>query len=499
MDLQLIAKMDSMKKFIMVSNINKLARILSLLVIIAMTMIIFSFLNRSIILQRISLSTSKLNKKSPFLANITLSDIVFSPTPVDLDLDGAPEILIECFDGNLFVLQSEGILFSININQHIQGIPSAGDIDNDGFLEIIFPAGESIYALDYPSQRVIWKFSVNDYFKSSVIVRDINFDGKLEIIAGGRHGVLYCIDGETGHLIWKVKSEKEFPHIFSPPILADINNDGIYDVIYVLDSAEGQDVIAVSGESGKILWIFQDVIPFTPLIAGDINGDKKSEIIFGGLRYLYVLNDDGKLLWRFGEENKEFFFHGVTLADINDDRKKEIIAVSVKGDIFAIDEKGHLIWKTYIEQSPFRNAFPIVADINGDEILDIIIATFPGIVYVINGKSGSVVLTYHFDGYISETPCVADIDHDMLLELIIPVEDKLYVIKTQGKTYFWYSFMGDYSNCGNTELLLRISEKDSRGIYLYLLWLITYFIVYCVIFSFIGCIIMKIYRTLSNL
>jgi len=446
-----------------------------------------------------SLNKSRLDRRFPFLANITFSDIVFSPTPVDLNLDETPEILIECLDGNLYVLQFGGILFNFSIKRYIRGIPSAGDIDNDGFLEIIFPSGESIYALDYPSQRVIWKFSVNDCFKSSVIVRDIDLDGKLEIIAGGRHGVLYCIDGETGHLIWKVKSEKEFPHIFSPPILADINNDDIYDVIYVLDSAEGQDIIAVSGESGKILWIFQDAIPFTPLIAGDINGDKKSEIIFGGLRYLYVLNENGKLLWRFGEENKEFFFHGITLADINNDGKKEIIAVSVKGDVFAIDGKGHLIWKTYIEQSPFRNAFPIVADINGDEILDIIIATFPGIVYVINGKSGSVFLTYHFDGYISETPCVADINHDMLLELIVPVENKLYIIGTQGRVYFWYSFMGDYSNCGNTELLLNISERDSRGIYLHFLWLIIYLIIYCVICSFIGYIIIRIYQTLSSL
>lgn len=92
---------------------------------------------------------------------------------------------------------------------------------------------------------------------SSPRVADLNQDGVLDIIVGSgkkefektETGVL-AVDGATGKVIWKVPARDQ---IFGSAGLMDITKDGVPDVIIGGRAAE---LKAINGKSGAIIWEF---------------------------------------------------------------------------------------------------------------------------------------------------------------------------------------------------------------------------------------------------
>jgi len=99
---------------------------------------------------------------------------------------------------------------------------------------------------------------------SSPRVADLNGDGVKDIILGaGREEFLHCdsavvaLDGTNGELIWKLEAEDQ---IFGSAALKDITADGVPDVFIGGRSAE---LKAVNGKTGALIWAFLD----TPLLS----------------------------------------------------------------------------------------------------------------------------------------------------------------------------------------------------------------------------------------
>jgi len=93
---------------------------------------------------------------------------------------------------------------------------------------------------------------------SSPHVADLNSDGVKDIILGvGRQEFHACdssviaLDGMTGDLIWKVQASDQ---IFGSATLKDITNDGVVDVFISGRSAE---LIAIDGRTGHVIWRFK--------------------------------------------------------------------------------------------------------------------------------------------------------------------------------------------------------------------------------------------------
>jgi hypothetical protein len=164
------------------------------------------------------------------------------------------------------VLEPDGIQFP-NFPKKITKIsghqPVLGDINGDGFLEIIFVADTGknvypyidglIYAIDYEG-NILPNFPVkipDEWFAYSLSLGDLDNDNLPEIIAGTAgqtwHPFVIAVDGNGGIL-------NGFPvyvpvgnaggSIIEPPSIADINGDG-YGEIFV--TSNGGDTMNFSG------------------------------------------------------------------------------------------------------------------------------------------------------------------------------------------------------------------------------------------------------------
>lgn len=92
---------------------------------------------------------------------------------------------------------------------------------------------------------------------SSPRVADLNEDGVGDIILGaGREEFQACdsaviaLDGKNGELLWKVPAKDQ---IFGSAAFKDVSDDGVKDVFIGGRSAE---LIAINGASGKVIWRF---------------------------------------------------------------------------------------------------------------------------------------------------------------------------------------------------------------------------------------------------
>lgn len=93
---------------------------------------------------------------------------------------------------------------------------------------------------------------------SSPRIADLNGDGVGDVILGaGREEFQACdsaiiaLDGKTGQLLWTLPAKDQ---VFGSAALKDIDGDGIPDVIISGRSSELQ---AVSGKTGNLLWKFK--------------------------------------------------------------------------------------------------------------------------------------------------------------------------------------------------------------------------------------------------
>ncbi len=127
---------------------------------------------------------------------------------------------------------------------------------------------------------------------SSPRVADLNNDGVKDIIVGcGREEferadtAVIALNGKDGSMLWYVGARDQ---IFGSAAIYDIDEDGTQDVIISGRSAE---LKAISGVSGKLIWEFTEISEpeklrelgfynfYNPQIIDDQNGDGKRDIL----------------------------------------------------------------------------------------------------------------------------------------------------------------------------------------------------------------------------
>ena len=211
--------------------------------------------------------------------------VVSTPAIGDIDGDGKNEVVFGSWDFNLYALRgATGALMpgfppnpsglGFGLRDSIWSSPVLADLDGDGKLEIII--GSDTHAegspINSPDGGAIHVFRSNGTYypgfpkyvdqtiMSSPAVGDIDGDGKLEIVVGG--GVFY--QGSVGHKVYAWKTDGSFVpgwpvttsgQVFSSPALADLDGDGIPEVI-ISDQPEGGNepyLYAFRG-SGALLW-----------------------------------------------------------------------------------------------------------------------------------------------------------------------------------------------------------------------------------------------------
>ena len=243
-----------------------------------------------------------------------------TPAIADIDKDGLPEVVFAT-DNNpgyvppfyLYVFNGDGTIlpgFPVEASQNLQSSPAVGDINGDGWLDIVVgtgtyqqSGGNKVYAWGHngvPLQG--WPKTTGGNMPASPALGDLDHDGDLEIVIGcGSEGdaypasctYLYAWHGSgapvNGFPIspprndgWGDEKPNGLPY---SPVLADYDGDGGIEILVVNRWSWGistvEEVNGIWQANNNRSLRADNTLESSPLV-GDLDGDDKLEIVIGG-------------------------------------------------------------------------------------------------------------------------------------------------------------------------------------------------------------------------
>ena len=164
------------------------------------------------------------------------------------ELDGDPSYEV------LMFLQGTygGTLISLDATQgraewdvDIRSLIGLSDLDGDGRMEAVVRPYEDdarVFSLDLGSGRINWEYRTGNVYDAMIVDLD---GGSKEVVVESEtypQNYLYVIDGRSGELKWK----KEIGHETRPFQVADLDGDGVKEVLLGTDEVE-----VLDGKTGK--------------------------------------------------------------------------------------------------------------------------------------------------------------------------------------------------------------------------------------------------------
>ncbi|MBI4684170.1 MAG: VCBS repeat-containing protein [Nitrospirae bacterium] len=232
-----------------------------------------------------------------------ISQKYYTPAIADLDRDGDLEIVAvarsEGSRGALYVYHHTGTIalgFPVLSDGFMAAYPVIGDVDGDGQLEIVtlseisdgtqWLADVLIYNVNGVLKRSI-PVSGTHLFPFKPALADLNSDGIPEIIVQTDSALNVMRGDGTNFPCWPIVWGNGYWLGFSGPVVGDVDGDGFPDIVVTTEVvASGETgVVRVYGRNGASHSHFPKTLPIgsgaVPAIA-DIDGDGRNEIIITG-------------------------------------------------------------------------------------------------------------------------------------------------------------------------------------------------------------------------
>ena len=291
-------------------------------------------------------------------------------------------------------------------------VSEAGDIDKDGYAELIVGAPENnkgglgtgrAYVFSGQTGALLYTFIgeatgayTGDALGYSVSgAGDVDNDGYADLVVGAPNGGLvgsaagrvYVYSGQTGARLHTFTGEA-VNDFFGRSVsgAGDINNDGYADLIVGAASNDVAGALAgrayvYSGQSGALLYTFTgeaagDALGYSVSGAGDVNNDGCADLIVGaafngvggdnaGRVYVYSGQSGALLLTCTGEAAGDQFGWSVSgAADINNDGSADVVVGAIWNDA-----GGETAGRAYVYSLDSCCTTP--GDANGDEKVNI--------------------------------------------------------------------------------------------------------------------------------
>ncbi len=357
---------------------------------------------------------------------------------------------------------SGSILWSRNTtNDEARTSPILADVDGDGVLEIAgaTTSGNQMQLLRSDG-TFSWRFAVDGYANNpaSPALADVfqqTGEGnprQLEFIGASLNGILYCLDaspsdgvddglpdlyanatGDPQDVLWKFQTKgmvwkweydavsktwsyiyTEGPsQIFSAPAAADLDGDGVSEIVIGCDAGT---VYCVDGSNGAKKWEYKTGAAVRSSAAlADIDGDGKREILIGSQdKKLYCLRADGTVLWSYTAGGA--IDSSPTVADLDGDGVCEVLVGANDKKLHCVNAKsGALKWSVLTNGEILSSPTP--ANRTGSR-LDVYICSNDGFLYLVNGETGVILDRFYAGAKIQSSPTVADLDGDGHLEIL---------------------------------------------------------------------------------
>lgn len=360
----------------------------------------------------------------------------------DLDFDGFPEVVFSAYRGDscMYVLNADdgSLLWKVNTGGCNDVAPLIYDVDHDDTLDIVLASSCVPKTFCYNGMTGELKWQCNTRGSDSPpTIADIDNDGVDEVLHGEFMGYVICINAVTGVEEWEIDVDGGNSWVQTAPTILDLDGDSNLDfVVATWGFGDTSFIRAYRGYDQHVLWtsyLPQDVMYHGAAYA-DIDKDDKPELSIGSYDgTLYVLNgEDGSLKWQYTFPGSTYIGAPTSIADLNNDDSLEIIAFAGY-QVACFSPSGIKLWDKNVPgyASSFRGA--AIADVSEDDTLDIVFGASNGVVYAWSGASGAdiweVDLRAHHDSSdfeIDHAPVIGDFDIDNDLDVFI----------VGGKTYY---------------------------------------------------------------
>jgi hypothetical protein len=271
---------------------------------------------------------------------VTGDTIWTTPVVADIDNDGAKEVVYgaDAHDfpwGHQIPFQSHngGILIVLEaLNGHLKHGPPeqnrffVSSYHEEGFGWYYNAAGENHVPKDNPSEVL----------QSSPVVGDVDADGFLEIVHGtgqtyynpsdDLHERVFCWNGENATLSWSREVEDE---VFASPVLANVDSGPDLEVFVRNYKDSSPRLYGIKGSTGGLVPGFP--VPIKAgnprsigAVVGDVDGDGEMEIILISYGRLHVFSASGVEESNF-DNAPGAMFTSPAIGDIDGDGQCEMV------------------------------------------------------------------------------------------------------------------------------------------------------------------------------
>lgn len=343
--------------------------------------------------------------------------VLGTPAAGDIDNDGDLEIIFGSADKRIYALHHNGTLvngfpansylrhrfptwidFDGKLADTIWSSPALGDIDNDGYLDVLIGADEGNFGKSFGGETIGWTCPYDywgyEYCGGSMYV--LNRNGGIvqgNLLDGGRYPILN----------WEI--------IQSTPAVADLNGDGQLDFVFgtgtfytdqagtsygrrvrAIDGATGLDMAGWDNSGSSAFWgrgrVTNSPMPSSPAV-GDMDGDGDLEVaILGRDQKVYAFHHTGSPVSGFpvtarsrGMTMSYDVDHHVVMGDYDGDEDMELI-LTLWTDVVVIDGDGNHLTDTgsngnkpsYVMNGGATNG-PALGDLDNNGKLEVVAAS----------------------------------------------------------------------------------------------------------------------------
>ncbi len=270
--------------------------------------------------------------------------------------------------------------------------PIVADVNGDGLKDVAVAGADNAIYIGFGTARDFrWsKLSTNAELRSGLSAGDVTGDGIANILAGTEDGRVVIADGRDQRVVGYINVDEELNkatgsfnqknRIRSPVAIADLNSDGIDDM--VVTTTQGNLLVLAGGNLNRLWYNIsqskQIQMPGTTL--GDLDGDDLPDIIVQGhdgkLRAMKGMGqgkDRKMILWEFPEKSRDEFTVSPILADFNKNGTMDVFAIGKQSGIRILEgATGKTLFKQDLRGELVLSQ-PVVADFDSDNTVDILL------------------------------------------------------------------------------------------------------------------------------
>jgi hypothetical protein len=269
--------------------------------------------------------------------------------------------------------------WTTKLSGKVRPAPALAELSGDGAVDVVVgDESGTLWALDGKTGRTLWsmKTGQNEYgaegFVGAAAIVDVDGDGRDDVVAGARDGVLTAYRGRDGLTLWSVAARSG---MHASPQVLDLDGDGkreilaawSYSDVGIFDARTGveRQGQSLSLDQGGIEGLFSTPVP---LPTGTGSGTIVASSAWWGAEDGVTIVGARSRLFRSQEGRTT---SSAVVADLNGDGAPEAILVTEAGKLISVTASGLRAELAKLAGKP--ETTPMLADVDGDGTLELLV------------------------------------------------------------------------------------------------------------------------------